>query len=242
MLQKLINSLSFLTVIPLPASLYAKEDCRAAAVCFPVVGAVIGIILYIMAHILTWLFPAYLAAALSVALLVKITGALHIDGLADTADGFFSGREKSRILEIMKDSCIGTMGATAVILVLVINIISLVGSGEYFARALLLAPICARAGMIFVYVLIPCARPGGIGQNMVEQAPIEKCIMLATGAVLLCAVLGGAKLVIAALASFAAIALLGYFATKKIGGYTGDVLGACIELGQMWFFIICAAK
>ncbi|HQJ31558.1 MAG TPA: adenosylcobinamide-GDP ribazoletransferase, partial [Syntrophales bacterium] len=117
-MKALLAAFQFLTTIPLPGGKGTGEgDIAGSLPFFPVVGLLIGMAAAAGDFVFSLLFPPGVAAVLTVLLLVLITGGLHLDGLADTADGIFSVRNRERMLEIMRDSRIGTMGVLAVVFV-----------------------------------------------------------------------------------------------------------------------------
>jgi adenosylcobinamide-GDP ribazoletransferase len=138
-------ALRFLTVIPLPGKIGTSEEELAHAVpFFPIVGLLLGCMAVPVAKIVFILLPPLPAALLTVLLLLGFSGGLHLDGLADTADGFFSARSTERMLEIMKDSSIGTMGAIALILVLLLKTACLASLNDHILSAVFLMPLAGR--------------------------------------------------------------------------------------------------
>jgi len=221
-------ALEFLTVLRLRrAASYAGADLGASLAWFPLVGLLIGGTMLAadtsLAHVLT---PAPRAALLA-ALLVVLTGALHLDGLADCADGIFGGHTPERRLEIMRDSRSGSFGVVAIALALLLLLAAYADAGNALHRALLLvAPVLSRLAMVIAVALFPYARPAGLGRLYHEHArPWPLVLALVSGVVIVVALLGAGGAVLAALA--AAVALLfGRFATGRLGGLTGDVYGA----------------
>ncbi len=157
-------ALAFLTRLPVPGppAVDAAEVGRAALF-FPAAGAALGAIVAGSAHVLSPRLPPTLAAALLVTLLALLTGGLHLDGLADTADGFGGGRTPEDVLRIMRDHAIGAYGASALVLALTVKvaaIAALLASG-HAARWLLVAPALARWAPVALARFLPYARPGG---------------------------------------------------------------------------------
>ncbi len=242
MFRKFINTLSFLTILPLPKSLIRMDDFKAYYSFFPVIGIIVGVIAAICGYFMGLLFPPFLASVMAIVIIIKITGAIHLDGLADTADGFLSARPKEKILEIMKDSRIGVMGAVILISVIIIDMTALSSSGQYFTLSLLFAPFCARIGVAFIPLLIGCARPGGLGDTLCVKAGLTTCLLWACVCSLVSYMVGGSRLLLATLVVYLINIIIAFYARRKIGGYTGDVLGAAVEIGQMWFFLVCATR
>jgi adenosylcobinamide-GDP ribazoletransferase len=178
-----------------------------------------------------------------------LTGGLHLDGLADTADGFGSRRGRAEALAIMRRSDVGPMGVTALVLVLLIQVSALAAIPRVplAAAALVLAEVTGRAAVV-VATGSPAARPGGFGALVAGRtAPRDR---VATVVLLGCAVAvagfaaGGAGLaargLIAALAGLVAGGLLQQVARRRLGGMTGDVFGAILQVSAAATAVCCA--
>ena len=221
---------TFLTRVPLGRGLAAEpgELARAARV-MPLVGAGVGLgggLVYAAADGLG--LPPALAALLALGATVLITGALHEDGLADTADGFGGGAERARKLAIMRASDIGTYGVLAVVLSLALRAAALSALAEPGAvvLALIAAHGLARAALPPVMATLPPAREDGLAAGVGRVAAPHAWTAAGLGAALAWLTLGlGSALVVLVLAA-AAAALVARLARAQIGGMTGDVLGA----------------
>ena len=175
--------------------------------------------------------------------LLVLTGGFHLDGLADTADGFMSSRPRERILEIMKDSRTGPMGVAAVASVLLLKV-SLLASvtGPFRPVLIVLMPVAGRSAMVMVMAFLPYARPeGGLGSVfMRSRSPLQALwaffFLLATGW-LAAGLLG----VAAGLAAALGTALAALYTYRKIGGITGDTLGATCEIVELIPLLAAAA-
>jgi adenosylcobinamide-GDP ribazoletransferase len=172
---------------------------------------------------------------LAVLTLVVITGAVHLDGLADTADALGAGRNRERALEILQDSRIGTFGATATFFDLILKILALStlsGSTRYFA--LILAPGLARYAMVLVSRRIEYLRSGGAGSTLLADDgapwPRRKLVFILPIVFVLAAKFQGAK---ALLAAAAVVIAMRWFYKRWLGGVTGDLIGACGELVEV---------
>jgi len=235
--KRFLAAFCFLTAIPLPRRLrnWAQSEGahEASAVFFPLIGAVLGTIAMGVSAALGRLFPRPVTAFLVVLVLLALCGGLHADGLADTADGFLSSRARDGVLEIMKDSRIGAMGAIALVLVLGLKVAALVSlpRAELVSIAAFLMPVCGRCAMTLAMVLLPYARPeGGLGGSFSRSrmaAASATAVLLSAG--WLAAGTSGLVAGVAALAASGALAAWSY---RKIGGFTGDVLGACCEVAE----------
>lgn len=234
-------ALRFLTIVPLPGGWgTAEKDLAHAAPFFPLVGLLLGCAAAPAAQLLFFLFPPLPAAALTVFVLLAFSGALHLDGLADTADGFFSARTKERILEIMKDSSIGTMGALALILIVLLKTVSLAslygyGQGQP-AAAVLLMPLAGRTAIVLFMALLPYPREQGLGRLFALYFHSSAGKAAAAAGFLLCVfaahAVAGTQGLTAVLVMLVPLLVFALFCQRKIGGATGDVLGAACELAE----------
>lgn len=240
-LKAFFAALTNLTVIPVPGYRFREIDLERSKPFFPFVGLAVGGILYAAGY---WL-PGMGAtlAALLVILPVLLTRGFHLDGLADTADAFMSSRSRERMLEIMRDSHIGTMGVFAVIAVLGLQFTTLAGLSKYYLpRTVLFSAICGRSAIVVYICLSRYARPTGNGSLVFKHrspANILWCALAMLGAGYWLLAWPG----VAASAAVIAFALAWHFYTwRKIGGGTGDTVGACEILSEtvamLSFFIL----
>jgi len=241
-LRRLRLATAFLTRLPVRTPAAEPDEVGRSLAWFPVVGLGLGLALVAIARPLATLLRADLVAALLVAVLAAVTGALHLDGLADVFDGLGGGRgDRERTLAIMRDGRIGAHGATALVLVLLVKVMALsavLQAGEL--RAVALFPVVGRWLAVLSIALFPYAREEGLGRAFADRAgPPELAVAtLVTSATL---TWGGLAL-FAATAPAALIALgLGVWLTRRLGGLTGDVYGAAIEIGETTFLVAAAA-
>ncbi len=247
-MKRLLATIRFLTILPTPGGRSDTVDVLAGTIAFfPLIGVLIGAAAAGLAVALWLLFAAAppVASVLVVTALVAVSGGLHLDGLADTADGFFSSRPKERILEIMKDSHIGTFGTTAIFCVLALKVAALSGlpaaDGAVW-RAVFLMPLAGRCAMVVSMRILPSTTPGaGLGSVFCENGStigmLWALTVLGTAGWLL---LGNAGL----LAGAAAVVVTLLFSAqcyRKIGGATGDTLGATCELAEAAVAVTLAA-
>jgi adenosylcobinamide-GDP ribazoletransferase len=226
-------ALTFLTILPWPRLGPAgPQELARSLVWFPWVGALLGLIFWGAWLGLAKLLPVVGAAAVLLGLTVIITRGLHLDGLADTADGLGGGSTPEERLRIMKDSRIGAFGVISLILVLLMKFAFFLAWAQTgMAGALLLYPVVSRWGMVLLAFLSPYARPeGGLGQAMTTGVS-SRILAGATLSALLLTFLAAGVWGPVVLGVAGAAAWLGsrYF-QKKLGGITGDVLGAANEL------------
>ncbi|MAC77587.1 MAG: adenosylcobinamide-GDP ribazoletransferase [Rhodobacteraceae bacterium] len=237
--QQLATALALLTRLPLPRLPDAAFADQSRAVwAFPLVGLLVGgIALGVGLLALTLGLPATGAAGLVLLTQVMVTGAMHEDGLADTADGFWGGFSRDRRLEIMRDSHIGTYGVLALILSLGLRWQALTALLD--GPALLVAAIVSRAVMPVLMTALPHARTDGLSRGVGRPGPraVLLGLVLAGGLSLLLVGLGALlALVLGALAAVT----LGLMAKRRIGGQTGDILGAtqqCTEIVILLGFV-----
>jgi adenosylcobinamide-GDP ribazoletransferase len=234
-LASLVLALRFLTIVPVPGREASGPGALGrAGWWFPVVGLALGAVLAGLDRALHWAFPPLLAALLVLTAWKVATGGIHLDGLADCLDGL-GGRTPEHRLAIMRDPHVGAIGAVGLIFVVLLGLLAL---AEMPARlrtpVLLLAPVLGRVLPLLVMLLLRRARPGqGLAASFAAglsrwAGPVHLAALLGLAGL----VLGGwgACLIIAAtLAAVAVVALL----SLRLGGITGDVLGAAVELAEL---------
>ena len=191
--------------------------------------------------------PGFIAAVLAVALQLLVTGAFHEDGLADVADGFGGGRGAERKLEIMRDSRLGTYGALALAVLLLLRMGTIASLGTQAAfLALLAAGAAARAPLALVMRWLPPARRDGLGAGAGRPPPAAAVAALVLGAAILLAAVGPFLGWARALVALAAVALVTIFwamlSRRQIGGYTGDLLGALAATAEAAVLLAAAAN
>ena len=239
-LRGLAAALAFLTRVPVGrcVELDAADVARGGAF-FPLVGAGIGAVVGAVAQSTGSSLTAPLAAVLGVAAGVVLTGALHLDALADTADAL-AGRTRERALEIMRDHAVGAYGAVALVLDLGLKAAALaaLATRHDALRAAVSAVAAARAVPVVLSVALPYARPSaGTGRVLGGTGWRRAAVAVAT-AVVLCVLLHAALL----LAIVAGVAIAsGVVAHRWLGGVTGDVLGAAAELAETGALIAAVA-
>lgn len=230
-LNGLLAALQFLSVLPIHRQ-FTPHDIGRSMVWFPVAGLIIGLCTAVVYGAeLMFGVPALVSALAGVAALAGFSGFLHLDGVADTADGFFSSRPRDRILEIMRDSRIGTMGGIGIFIVLAFKWAALVSLPPGIGwRVLVLAPIVGRAGQVITMHYVPYARSeGGLASIFLAHCS-RQTVLIVIGIALLSAVLlGGARGMMAICVSGIFGFYFNFRCLRKIGGMTGDTLGAVSE-------------
>lgn len=217
-------ALVLLTRLPMPALPQKAFDHPARAVwAYPLVGLFLALIIGGVTSLATALgLPASITAGLALAALVMLTGAMHEDGLADTADGLWGGYDRARRLEIMKDSRIGAYGVLALIIVMGLRWL---GLAEVPWAALVAALVLSRAMMPVLMLALPHARSDGLSHS-VGAPPLARVVAgVLIGAGIAAALVGTAGIIALCVAG-SVTAVIGGVAHRKIGGQTGDILGA----------------
>jgi len=226
-------ALQFLTILPVKMKGEIKEgQWSEAVVYFPLVGLLLGMILATANRFLAFCsFDPFLINALLIILLIVLTGGLHLDGLADTFDAVASGKNKTEMLRIMRESAIGAMGTLALISIILIKVAAL-SSLDPSAKGGALIGMCVlgRYAMVFSMGLFPYARKEGKAKELMQG--VTSSISIRAGVMtLVCSLffLGFKGLLILAIVlAFSFFA--GKWMTRKLGGMTGDTLGAVNEL------------
>jgi adenosylcobinamide-GDP ribazoletransferase len=242
LLRQLMLAFVLLTRLPLPQLPQAAFAQGARAVwAYPVVGLVVGSAGAAVGQLgLGAGLPGVTAAILALAAMIVLTGAMHEDGLADVCDGFWGGYTRDRRLEIMRDSQIGTYGVLAL---LVMSGLRLSAVAVLLGTSWVALPVAAalsRAVLPVLMAAVPPARDKGLSHSVGRPtgAACAVAVLLAGGVAL--AALGVAGLVMVAIAGMAA-AVTALLARRKIGGQTGDVLGAAQQLTETAILMACTA-
>jgi adenosylcobinamide-GDP ribazoletransferase len=233
--KAILAAVVFLTRFPLPV-LVGADDIGRAARWFPLVGTLLGGMAAAIAVALAELphLPPVMGALALVSLGAWATGAIHLDGLADTADGFGGGHTREDVLRIMRDPVIGSFGTLALLLATSMKVAAIASLLEHHAAApfLVVAPTLSRWTVVVLGAWLPYARAaGGVGQPVTRRHYDD--VMCATGvaAVVTTAALGRFAFIPWAAAVVVVVAL-GRMAMRRIRGVTGDVFGASVELTE----------
>lgn len=229
----------FLTRIPLPQLSLSARDVAHSPAYFAWVGVLMALLLAGAAWLLTPLGPR-LASLLLVVLWILLSGGLHLDGLADTVDGLSGGRgDRQRALTIMRDSRIGAHGALALVLLVLLKWAALEQALELARPSWLVAPVVARFSCTAWIAWLPYARSEGLASPYVGAVGARALAIGAAAVLLACVVLGPSALLVS-LAGSAATSLFVWRAARLLGGLTGDVYGAAIELAELGVLLAVA--
>lgn len=250
-MNEFLIGLQFLTRISVTNQCeWTEENFGKSVKYFPLIGAVVGIISVALAGFFLYITGGKLpifTGTLAFVLPILLTGGIHCDGFMDSVDGLFSGREREKILEIMKDSRAGSFGVVAMILVAVTETSTLIElallSTWFLFAAMYSAPIIARLMMVVTIGAFPYARPEGIGKAFAKFTTRRTIIFAAVETVLLLLLLNFiSTLFFLSAAAATLIALIvtwkfAKFSTEKIGGVTGDIYGAVTTLAELFVLI-----
>jgi adenosylcobinamide-GDP ribazoletransferase len=242
-IYRFLLALQFLTIVPVRLRRTpGNEDKAWASYFFPLVGLVIGCCLYVCQIIVSRFFHDFASGAIVLMVWTVITRGLHLDGVADVLDGFIGGRNREEILEIMRDSRIGAMGAIGVCLVLILKFAGICSLPDAVKPGvLLLVPGMAR-GMIFLpATLLNYARQNGTGKDFVDGAGLKHLIV---GLLLpfLFSIILGKKGVFLFITMILTCGVLTIYFKKKINGVTGDCLGFVVEATEVTGLIAMGIK
>lgn len=243
MVSELRQALIFLTVLPLSAPMVSSRELGRSMAFFPMVGLLLGLVLAGAHSLLEIFFPPAVCALLVILLLIHATGSLHLDGVADTADGMYGIRERATRLKIMKDSRVGAMGVVALVSLLLLKVVSLSAIPPELRWPVLIGlPVVGRWKMVALAVLAPYARSeGGTGGIFVEIAGRrELSIATLTLAVVLISLFRLWGLAMMAALTLSLLLVERYF-KARLGGVTGDILGAVCEWSEAFFLLLVSS-
>jgi adenosylcobinamide-GDP ribazoletransferase len=239
-LKRFLAALQFLSVLPIHQQ-FESEDIGRSQIWFPVVGLIIGICAAMVYGIVLALeLPVLIAVLAGVMALAGFSGFFHLDGVADTADGFFSSRPRDQMLDIMRDSRIGTMGAIGIFSVLAFKWAALVSLSPGMGwRVLVLAPVVGRAGQVITMKYMPYARSeGGLASVFLAHCSRQTVWVVMLFCLVAAAILGGLKGILSLCLAGVSGVLFSLWCLRKINGMTGDTLGSVSELLEV--VIMCA--
>ncbi|MEW6557752.1 MAG: adenosylcobinamide-GDP ribazoletransferase [Elusimicrobiota bacterium] len=239
MVNKFLSAVGFLTVFPV-----SEKKLKTCIVFFPLVGLFIGGLLVLVNFLASFLFSKNVVDMLVIVSLVIITGGLHLDGFADTCDGFYAGKNKNDILRIMDDVHIGAMGVIGLFCILGLKFFALQSiSQKILYPSLLLFPSLSRWAIVLGCIFSKPAKNEGLGKIFIDTVSkndffITTIIILFTSIILF--KMNGILILFATL--LITILFL-RFVTKKIDGITGDILGALNEICETFvLLILCITK
>jgi len=239
--KRFLIALRFLTIIRVPGDrAVSEEDLGKSMSLFPVVGLLIGLALAGVRSVLIIALPAFLVDILVIAMLTVVTGALHLDGFADTIDGLAGGRDRERSLTIMRDSRIGSFAVAGLILILMLKAAALTGVPEGIkAPVLVVVPVLGRWSTVQLAAWFDYAGEGhGTGLAFTRFAGKREAAVSTLIAAVIAAGIFGLRGVVMFLAVAALTMLVGLFFKGRIGGVTGDIMGAACEVSEVAVLIL----
>jgi adenosylcobinamide-GDP ribazoletransferase len=242
-MRYLLAAIQFLTITPLPSSFVCGEkELKRSVLFFPVVGLLIGGLLALLDIGVLRVLPPLLAGTIMVVLMMAVSGCFHMDGLADTADGFLSARPKERILEIMKDSRVGSMGVVAIVSIIILKVASLASiPSRHHWPIVFLMPFAGRCALILGMATAAYARAqGGLVSAFGKPHWLVTTFALLSLAGISWGVAGILGLVAVGMAMLSTV-MLSFWCKRKIGGFTGDTLGAACEIAEMIPALVAAS-
>ncbi len=243
--SEIILAAGFLTRLPLPTVEYSEETMARATRWYALVGLVIGLVLAAIFWALATILPQVLAALMTIAAAMLLTGALHEDGLADIADGLGGSADRTRAMEIMRDSRIGTYGVLALGVTLASKVTALALLPLPAALAALIAGhTLGRLSMTWLMRRLDYARSDGAASFMSAATSIDDKPLWVVAALAMLPVFWLAGLSPLFLTLFFVVGLISLIASRlkaRLGGYTGDALGASEQLCEALVPIVILA-
>jgi adenosylcobinamide-GDP ribazoletransferase len=243
--ERFLTALAFLTRIPVRSAGRTPEAIGRSAFLFPVVGALLGAAEVIVLWICRRAMPPALTAAVIVLTGIVLTGALHIDGLADMADGFGGGRARDDVLRIMRDHQIGTYGAIALIMTVLLQISAIASliERDVAGRFLVAAPAVSRWSMVLLGRRLSYARTdAGLGRALTDHVRDRDVWESTALALAIAIVAGGWSGLVSIALTLAVTVAIGFVCWRRIGGVTGDTLGANAVLCETMVLVAAVAQ
>ena len=248
-MKRFISILQFMTRIPINIDTGFDEEFHKTITYFPLVGLVLGVLIYIIGLVSGIFFDSFITSIIVTLALVILTGGLHIDGLGDTFDAIYSYRDKERMLEIMKDSRLGTNSLLAIMFLILLKIgfiYSIINNNLLWT--VIFMPVVARLGVIVMMYKTVTPRENGMGNLFIGKVSTSMFTIAILYTIIL--IIGISKLIFLA-STFEAMMLISTIIILfifnnlfkkhiyiKIDGVTGDILGCTIELGEL-IYLFC---
>ncbi|SCY83059.1 adenosylcobinamide-GDP ribazoletransferase [Pseudomonas sp. NFACC37-1] len=225
-------ALQFLSSLPvrLPG-MPEPEQLGRSLLFYPLVGLLFGGLLWLLNALLTGV-PPLLHAALLLTAWVLLSGGLHLDGLADSADAWLGGfGDRERTLLIMKDPRSGPIAVITLVLVLLLKFVALLALIEQGqSLALLIIPVLGRGALLGLFLTTPYVRAGGLGQALADHLPRRAGWQVLAGCALGCVLVTGWNGILALVIALGVLVGLRRMMVRRLGGCTGDTAGALLEL------------
>ncbi|WP_428604720.1 adenosylcobinamide-GDP ribazoletransferase [Sedimenticola sp.] len=243
MIRSFYFALQFLTRLPVPTDdqMLSEREQGQSLLYYPFVGLLLGLLLVTVDSFLGGTEPP-LRAVLLLVIWVMLTGALHIDGLADMADAWIGGLgSRERTLEIMKDPRCGPVAVAAVVLLLLVKFAALDSllSHEHW-ESVLLAPMLGRLGLVAVFRFLPYVRPSGLGSTLAANVPVTETGWVFLASFLFCLLIAGWGALWLLVSVFGLFYLFRHSVISRTGGFTGDMAGALCEVIEATVLVVAA--
>ena len=225
-------ALQFLSSLPIRLpGMPEPQQLGRSLLFYPLVGLLFGVILWVFNLVLAGA-PLLLHAALLLTVWVLLSGALHLDGLADSADAWLGGfGDRERTLTIMKDPRSGPIAVVTLLLVLLLKFCALLALVEQgHAVMLIIVPLLGRAALLGLFLTTPYVRAGGLGQALADHLPRRAGWWVLGASALACLLIAGVKAIVALVVAFVGFVWLRQVMMRRLGGTTGDTAGALLEL------------
>lgn len=236
-----LRALAFLTRLPIFVKIHIDEYSLAKSVFFfPVVGMLIGLILGCLDILLGYIFYDAVRSTFLIIAYILLTGGLHLDGLSDTVDGIFGGYTKERMLEIMRDSRMGTFGAMALFTALLLKFSLFISLPDKIRfQAIVLAPTISRWIMVAAIAFFPYARQGeGKGKAFADYTEMSDFILSSFLPIVVSFIFAKGFGLLAVCLTFISTVLFMIYINSKIKGMTGDTYGAVNEMAELLFLTV----
>ncbi|MBC6004965.1 MAG: adenosylcobinamide-GDP ribazoletransferase [Paeniclostridium sp.] len=247
-MKRFIGILQFFTRIPIRVNIGFDEEFHKTMYYFPLVGFVLGILYFIIGLVSSFLFDSYITSVNILISTVILTGGLHLDGVGDTFDGIYSYRDKEKILEIMKDSRLGTNAMLSVLFLMLMKlglIYSIVQSGQLYN--LIFMPVFARMAIVIACYKSVTPRKNGMGNVFIGKPSLKMILTGIVYTVILIIIMGITLFNLNSLDLIKVIAFIPImiilsrcfvrYIYSKIDGITGDILGCISELMEVMYLI-----
>lgn len=243
-MKRFLIALQFLTIFPIKInSEIAEKDFGRSLLYFPVVGMLIGVLLSAVALLFSFLSDS-VAGVLILITSVFVTGGIHLDGFADTCDGFYGYRSGEKILEIMRDSRVGVMGVLGIVCLLLLKFVLIVNvSQDILWKLLIMMTVFARWSQVLACCISDYAREEGKARYFMEFSSKKDLFVAGIFTVVLFLLLMKLDGIVLLVFSLPPILVFVKFAKKKIGGMTGDTIGAMSEVAEvliLLFYLLLA--
>ncbi|MGM0446341.1 MAG: adenosylcobinamide-GDP ribazoletransferase [Bacillota bacterium] len=239
-MNSFLIALQFITTLPVKGKLdYSEKNIASSMLYYPLVGTIIGIILVVINLILSKILPDLVVNILLIITWITLTGGIHLDGLSDSFDGLFGGKDKQRILDIMHDSTVGVYGVLALVLIILLKLTLLIELPLQVKNMILITvPTISRFSMILAVYLFPYARKEGFGKAYNLYLTKKHVLAASLWTLFLAAVLLFWQGLVLMIVAFFSVLIIGKYITNRIDGLTGDNYGAINEIIEVVILLV----